>query len=65
MRISCFASTYPVSGIGKLRVRLPPVLDTGRDNIVTGEDRLRGYLDALGAHGIPFDPALMLPGRFD
>lgn len=38
---------------------------TGRDNIVTGEDRLQGYLDAHAAHGIPVDPHLLIEGRFD
>ena len=38
---------------------------TGRDNIVTGEDRLKGYLDAHAAHGIPVDPHLLIEGRFD
>lgn len=38
---------------------------TGRDNIVTGEDRLQGYLDAHAAHGIAVDPHLLIEGRFD
>jgi LacI family transcriptional regulator len=37
----------------------------GRDNIMTGEDRLRGYLDAHAAHRLPVDRGLFLPGRFD
>jgi len=28
------------------------------------EERLRGYTDALTAHGIPIDPALIVPGQF-
>lgn len=38
---------------------------TGRDNIMTGNDRLEGYVDALKAHGIPVDESLFLPGRFN
>jgi LacI family transcriptional regulator len=38
---------------------------TGRDNITTGEDRLRGYLEAHAAHGVAVDRGLFLPGRFD
>jgi LacI family transcriptional regulator len=38
---------------------------TGRPNIATGEDRLRGYLDALAAHGIPVEHPLLIAGRFD
>lgn len=38
---------------------------TGRPNIVTGEDRLTGYLQALDAHGIPVEPRLLIEGRFD
>ena len=38
---------------------------TGRDNIATGEDRLRGYLDAHAAHALPVDRDLFLPGRFE
>lgn len=38
---------------------------TGRPNIVTGEDRLQGYLDAHAAHGVPVDRSLLIAGRFD
>lgn len=38
---------------------------TGRANIATGEDRLRGYSDALATHGIGFDANLLIEGRFD
>lgn len=38
---------------------------TGRPNIITGEDRLGGYLAALSAHGIPVEPRLLIEGRFD
>lgn len=37
----------------------------GRNNIVTGEDRLAGYMQAHAAHGLPVDPGLLLEGRFD
>jgi DNA-binding LacI/PurR family transcriptional regulator len=37
---------------------------TGRDNIITGEDRLRGYLDAHAARGLPVEPRLQIEGRF-
>lgn len=38
---------------------------TGRDNIITGVDRLQGYVDAYRARDLPIDEKLFLPGRFD
>jgi LacI family transcriptional regulator len=38
---------------------------TGRANITTGEDRLRGYLEAHAARGVAIDRSLFLAGRFD
>lgn len=38
---------------------------TGRDNIITGVDRLQGYVDALRARELQVDEKLFLPGRFD
>jgi len=38
---------------------------TGRTNITTGEDRVRGYLEAHAARGVPVDQGLFLAGRFD
>ncbi|BCP52300.1 LacI family transcriptional regulator [Kaistia sp. 32K] len=38
---------------------------TGRPNVVTGEDRLQGYLDAHAAHGVPVEQRLLIDGQFD
>lgn len=38
---------------------------TGRDNIMTGLDRLEGYIDALKAHRIELDESLFLAGEFN
>jgi DNA-binding LacI/PurR family transcriptional regulator len=38
---------------------------TGRDNIITGVDRLQGYIDAHRARDLPVDEKLFLLGRFD
>ena len=38
---------------------------TGRTNITTGEDRVRGYLEAHAARGVAVDRGLFLAGRFD
>ncbi len=54
-------ATEHLIGLGHRRI----AVTTGRPNIVTGEDRVRGYLDAHAAHGIPVDPALQIEGRFD
>ena len=35
---------------------------TGPQDMVGGVDRLQGYRDALLAHGLPADPALIVPG---
>jgi len=35
---------------------------TGPQDMVGGVDRLQGYQDALLAHGLPVDPALIVPG---
>ena len=40
-------------------------MTTGRPNIVTGEDRLQGYLDAHAAHGVPVERRLLIDGQFD
>jgi LacI family transcriptional regulator len=37
---------------------------TGRDNVMTGEDRLQGYFSAHSARGVPYDPKLQIAGRF-
>jgi DNA-binding LacI/PurR family transcriptional regulator len=37
---------------------------TGRANTSTGEDRLRGYLDAHAARNLPVEPALQVQGQF-
>ena len=37
---------------------------TGRPNVMTGEDRLRGYLQAHQCRNVPVDPALQIEGRF-
>ncbi|WDR01939.1 substrate-binding domain-containing protein [Devosia algicola] len=36
----------------------------GRDNIITGEDRLRGYFEAHAARGVAVQPRLQIAGRF-
>jgi LacI family transcriptional regulator len=36
----------------------------GTPNVTTCEQRLEGYRSGLSAHGLPFDPALVLPGNF-
>jgi LacI family transcriptional regulator len=38
---------------------------TGRDNITTGEDRVRGFLEAHAARHLAVDASLFLAGRFD
>ena len=37
---------------------------TGRTNIITGEDRLRGFVEAHAARGLSVDPSLQIEGRF-
>ena len=54
-------ATEHLIGLGHRRI----AVTTGRPNIATGEDRLRGYLDALEAHGIPVEQRLLIAGRFD
>jgi LacI family transcriptional regulator len=54
-------ATEHLIGLGHRRI----AVTTGRPNIATGEDRLRGYLDALAAHGIAVDERLLIAGRFD
>jgi DNA-binding LacI/PurR family transcriptional regulator len=54
-------ATEHLLGLGHRRI----AVTTGRPNIATGEDRLRGYLDALDAHGIAADERLLIAGRFD
>ena len=54
-------ATEHLIGLGHRRI----AVTTGRPNIATGEDRLRGYLDALEAHGIATDERLLIAGRFD
>lgn len=36
----------------------------GADGISTGHWRRRGYQDALGRHGLPMDPALLIQGSY-
>ncbi len=48
-------------GLGHRRI----AVTTGRRNIATGEDRLRGYFEAHEAHGLPVDRRLLIDGRFD
>ena len=54
-------ATEHLIGLGHRRI----AVTTGRANIVTGEDRLRGYLEAHAAHGIEVEKRLMIEGRFD
>jgi LacI family transcriptional regulator len=54
-------ATEHLIGLGHTRI----AATTGRSNIVTGEDRLRGYLEAHEAHGLPVDESLLVEGRFD
>ena len=54
-------ATEHLIGLGHTRI----AVTVGRNNIVTGEDRLEGYLQAHAAHGLAVDPGLLLHGRFD
>lgn len=54
-------ATEHLIGLGHRRI----AVTIGRANIATGEDRLRGYLDAHAAHGIEVEKRLMIEGRFD
>ncbi|MET3896349.1 DNA-binding LacI/PurR family transcriptional regulator [Devosia sp. UYZn731] len=47
-------------GLGHRRI----AVTTGRDNIITGGDRLQGYLEAHAAFGVPVDPHLQITGKF-
>ncbi|MGV3550834.1 LacI family DNA-binding transcriptional regulator [Rhizobium sp.] len=48
-------------GLGHVRI----AATRGRSNVATGEDRLRGYCEALKSHGLALDDSLILEGRFD
>jgi LacI family transcriptional regulator len=54
-------ATEYLIGLGHRRI----AATVGRDNIVTGEDRLEGYLQAHASNGLPVDNSLLLSGRFD
>lgn len=54
-------ATEHLIGLGHRRI----AVTTGRPNIATGEDRLRGYLAALEANGIAVEQRLQIDGRFD
>ncbi|PZM15078.1 LacI family DNA-binding transcriptional regulator [Rhizobium tubonense] len=54
-------ATEHLIGLGHRRI----AVTVGRDNIVTGEDRLQGYLQAHAAYGLTVDNDLLLSGRFD
>lgn len=54
-------ATEYLIGLGHVRI----AATRGRDNVATGEDRLRGYAEALEAHGLPLDKSLIVEGRFD
>jgi LacI family transcriptional regulator len=54
-------ATEYLIGLGHTRI----AVTGGRRNIVTGEDRLKGYRQALEAHGLPVHEDLILAGRFD
>jgi LacI family transcriptional regulator len=54
-------ATEHLIGLGHTRI----AATVGRGNIVTGEDRLKGYFVAHEEHGLPVDESLLLPGRFD
>lgn len=54
-------ATEHLIGLGHRRI----AVTRGRANIVTGEDRLRGYLAAHEAHGIVAEGRLQIEGRFD
>jgi DNA-binding LacI/PurR family transcriptional regulator len=54
-------ATEYLIGLGHTRIGAT----TGRDNIVTGEDRLKGYLKAHADNGLEVDTSLMISGRFD
>lgn len=54
-------ATEYLIGLGHVRI----AATRGRDNIVTGEDRLRGYYEAHAAHGLTVDAGLLVDGRFD
>lgn len=48
-------------GLGHRRI----AVFTGIAGLATSEDRLRGYLDAHAAHGVPIDGSLLLRGDFE
>jgi len=54
-------ATEHLIGLGHTRI----AATAGRSNIVTGEDRLKGYFLAHEEHGLPVDDDLLVPGRFD
>lgn len=54
-------ATEHLIGLGHRRI----AVTTGRPNIVTGEDRMRGYFAAHAAHEIPVEQGLLIEGRFD
>lgn len=54
-------ATEHLIGLGHRRI----AVTTGRDNIITGVDRLQGYLDAHRDHDVAVDESLFLAGRFD
>ena len=53
--------TEHLIGLGHTRI----AVTTGRPNIATGEDRVRGYREAHATRDLPIDPGLLLPGRFN
>jgi DNA-binding LacI/PurR family transcriptional regulator len=54
-------ATEYLIGLGHTRI----AATVGRDNIVTGEDRLKGYLQAHANNGLAVDKSLMISGKFD
>ncbi len=54
-------ATEHLIGLGHRRI----AVTRGRANIITGEDRLRGYLAAHEAHGLEVEERLLIEGRFD
>lgn len=59
VRAGRLATEY-LLGLGHRRI----AVTTGRDNIITGEDRMQGYIEAHAASDVPIDPHLQITGKF-